>query len=36
MWREFQYRQAMPGMTHEDYLNEPADLIQWFIEFSKL
>jgi len=36
MWTEFQYRRAMPGTSHADYLDEPAELVQWFIEFSKL
>lgn len=36
MWTEFNYRRAMPGMTHADYLDEPDDLIAWFIHFAQL
>lgn len=28
-WREYEYRRAFPGLTHDQYLDEPLEAIQW-------
>jgi hypothetical protein len=33
---EYLYRRAFPGLTHEQYLDEPGDAIQWLLRIDKL
>lgn len=28
-WREYEYRRAFGGLTHEQYLDEPNEAVQW-------
>lgn len=35
MWVERRYRRIYP-MTHEQYLQEPDHLIEWFLQFEEI
>lgn len=34
--REYLYRRAFPGITHEQYLDEPGDAIEWLLRIDKV
>ena len=34
-WREYRYRQIVP-MTHEQYLNEPAQTVTWTLALDNM
>jgi len=35
MWNEYHYRKQM-GISHEDYLREPAPMVEWFGQFASI
>lgn len=35
-WREHQYRKLYPGLTHEEYMDEPCEMVDWALAFAGL
>lgn len=33
---EYKYRRIMPGLSHEQYLDEPGDAIQWMTRIHQI
>lgn len=36
MLAEYKYRRLFKGITHDDYLNEPCDVIEWMLRIGHL
>ncbi len=36
LWREHQYRKVYPGLTHEEFLDEPCEVVDWALAFARM
>lgn len=36
LWREHQYRKLYPGLTHDQYLDEPCEVVDWALAFARM